>query len=296
MRRLRRGGWHALAATGIAPACAACGGGSGGALSLDPVAKAATVTAKVSSEKVSLRATISAAALPKPVAFTAQGAMDNTSRRGRMTIDLSQFAKSVPSGPLADPTLWRGEEVFDSSHGLVIYMKLPFITTLAHSDKPWIKIDLATLGKRMGIDISQFTQLGSGNPTQSLDYLRATSGKIEKVGSDDVRGTPTTHYRARVDLDKYPNLVAASRRDAMRKSVKKLIELAGQKTFAVEVWIDARKYVRRMKMTMPTKTPQGTATTSMTMEFYDFGTPVSVDLPAADQTTDLETLMKNAGG
>lgn len=293
-----RKNWAAVATLAAVALCfAACGGaGSGGALSIDPVAKAATETAKLPSEKVSLHATIQAPGLSQALPFSAEGAVDNTARQGKMTLDMSAFARSVPSGPLADPTLWHGQEVFDTSHGIVIYMRLPFLNSLAHIDKPWVKLDLAAVGRQLGVDVGQFTQLGSGDPAQSLDYLRATSGKVTKVGTEQVRGVTTTHYAATVDLERYPNLVPSSKREAMRKSIEKLVELSGRKTIPVEVWVDGQKRVRRMKMAVPSKSARGTATTRMTMEFYDFGAPVSVQLPPASQTVDLQDVMKNAAG
>jgi hypothetical protein len=108
----------------LCAACAltACGGG---ATSLDPVASAASKTAKISSEKMSATIEMQLPQLGgKALKMTMEGATDNVAKRGAATIDMSQFAQSLPqSAPASfrDPGLWKGEEVFDNS-SLSIYM------------------------------------------------------------------------------------------------------------------------------------------------------------------------------
>jgi hypothetical protein len=284
---------HVSLLTATAFTVASCGGSETRA-QLDPVASAANKTATISSAKVHMTMSMSVPSLSRPVAIIADGAINMAHRRGAFTLDMSRFAREVPSGPFTDPTLWRGEEVYDnSSGGLVIYMNMPVLTRLAHLEKPWVKIDLQAAGKQIGLDMSQFTQLGSGDPSQTLDYLRAASGDVKKVGSDQIRGIGTTHYRATVDLTKYPNLVPPSRRADMRKATKRLIELVGTTTFPAEVWIDTQNRVRRLRMNIPSGSAQ---TARMTIDYFDFGTPAPVQLPPLSQTVDLANLAGGAGG
>ena len=98
----------------LVPLAAAC---SNDTLSVDPVARAAETTSKADTMHMSMKMRMAAPALA-PVTMTAEGAFDNAAQRGQMTLDMSDFARQVPSGPLADPKLWRGEEVFDFSPSL----------------------------------------------------------------------------------------------------------------------------------------------------------------------------------
>ena len=68
--------------------------------------------------------------------------------------------------------------------------------------KKWLKIDLKATAGKQGVDITQLQSLsGGGDPTQFLTYL-AKAGDVRKVGSEDVNGTPTTHYHATIDFEK----------------------------------------------------------------------------------------------
>jgi hypothetical protein len=273
----------------LALGLAACGGDT---VSLDPVASAASRTAQVSTQHMSMTAVMQLPGVSQTISFTAEGAVDNRARRGEIAIDMSSLAGALPPSAhaLSDPGLWRGKEVFDASNGLVVYMNFPFLAQSARLTKPWIRFDVGSFAKKLGFDFDQLMQMSGGDPTRQLEYLRATSGEVRKLGTAKVRGVTTTHYRAHVDLSKYPKLLPESQRGVARSSVEALTKLTGASTFPVEVWVDNRNLVRRMRMVMVMKAPQGPMTMWMTLDFYGFGTPVNVELPPADQVTDLAEL------
>jgi hypothetical protein len=231
-----------------------------------------------------------------PVTMTADGAFDNTADRGSITLDMSDFARQIPDGALADPKLWRGEEVFDFSKSPVIYMRFPFMTKALPGSKPWIRIDMQKLGERIGLDFGALMQSGQSNPTQQLDYLRSVSGDLEELGNETVGGVETTHYRGTVDLDDYEQLVPKDQRESIRKTIEQLEKsMGGRSRYPVDVWVDSADQVRRLAFEMKSDTSQGTATTSMQMDLSDFGAPVHVELPPASQTIDFDQLTQAAG-
>ena len=85
---------------------------------------------------------------------------------------------------------------------------------------------------------------GSGvDPTSVLTSLGNSGRELHKVGQEKVRGVATTHYR-----------------------------VSG--TPPLDVWVDASDRLRRLHWT------HGKAEQTDTTELFDFGTPVSIDLPA----------------
>ena len=60
----------------------------------------------------------------------------------------------------------------------VFYMKFPLLAAFIPNAKEWIEFDLES--RDAGIDLSQLEQLGQSDPSQALDYLRAT-GSVEEV-------------------------------------------------------------------------------------------------------------------
>ena len=264
---------------------AACGGD---VTSIDPVAQAAATSTKAHTMKVDMATTMSAPGLGTPIAVRAAGDIDNDGHRMRTSVDMSSLARVLPTG--GNPADFRGEQIGDFSHGrAVMYMNLPFMTKLLPQQKAWLKIDLAAAGKAAGLDVSQFTQLGS-DPAQFLDYLRATSGDIKKLGSETIDGAETTHYRATIDFDKYPKLVPPQRRAAVRRAIAALRRLTHARLQPVDVWVGDDKLVRKLHESFAETVQGQQLTLDMTMKFHDFNAPVSITIPAAADTADISQL------
>ena len=261
----------ALAALGLA----ACGGG--GALSLDPVAKAADKTSSAGSEKVSMTGTMDIAG--QTIRMSGDGAFDTNAHTGTFAVDMQ------PTGQSASLHM---DEVMQ---GTTLYMKMP--QSLSKLPKPWVKLDLQQAGKKLGLDMSAMTS-NQNDPSQMLDYLRA-GGNVTKLGDDTVRGVATTHYRARVDLRKAADAAPASKRATVRKNAQRLIQLTGVKSYPVEVWIDGKSLVRRMKFTLNYGRLLAGAKFTISMDLYDFGTPVNVQAPPADEVVDISQLSGTGG-
>jgi hypothetical protein len=265
---------------------AACGGGS----QHISLADAATKSTTARSMKLDMTTAMSTPQLPQPVILTATGVEDNTTHRVQMNVDMSSLVGSLGAPRGVKQSDFKGQEIGDLANGhLVIYMNLPFMTKLIPGAKRWIKIDLNAFSKSLGIDFSQFTSL-TANPAQMIDWVRATSGSITKVGSETVDGVQTTHYHSTIDLSKYPNLVPPARRAAMRRAVNALIKTAHVRTFPMDAWVDSDNLVRKLHLKFNETIKGQKIGMDMSMHFHDFGAPVSVSLPPADQTVDLSKI------
>jgi hypothetical protein len=158
-----------------------------------------------------------------------------------------------------------------------LYVKLPRSQRALLKGKRWAAIDLARAAKSSNADISQLS--GSLNPANQLDQLRAV-GKVERIGTETVRGTPTTHYHAVVDLEKALRLKPRKARARLRQSIHQLEKLTKSKKLPIDAWIDSQKRLRRM-------TADFAHVGSMRMDLYDYGTNLHVAAPPAAQTTDI---------
>jgi hypothetical protein len=121
-------------------------------------------------------------------------------------------------------------------------------------------------------------------PTSYLDYLKGLGGAVRVVGREKVRGADTTRYVATLDLAR----TAASLRSPTKgAAVKGLLDLLGLTKIPVTVWLDDLGRMRKMTMTMDLSSlgkgmnaPANFAPKmAITLEMYDFGAPVSVDVP-----------------
>jgi hypothetical protein len=225
-----------------------------------------------------MRMTMESEALPRPVTFTGSGFQNLRNRSGRLTLDMSDLS-DVSNGEV--PANANVEEIIVWP---VIYMRGPVFNAAIPPGK-WGKLDLQASGKQMGFDFNSFMQ---NDPTQTLRQLRVAGEDVKRAGSESVRGVPTTHYSATMNLRKTPDLFPEGpKRDAARKSIDRVIELAGVDKYPVSIWIDRRKLVRRMSFSMNMKVQGQSMKMSMSMDLFAFGPKPEVKPPPADKVVDL---------
>ena len=82
------------------------------------------------------------------------------------------------------------------------------------------------------------------DPTQYLLWLSALGPGITKIG-EDVRGVPTSRYRAAVDLNLLEEQARPARRPSGPPRVQTLRDRLGLAFIPVEVWVDDEGLIRR---------------------------------------------------
>jgi hypothetical protein len=252
-----------------------CAGGD--ALALDPVARAAGTTADTTSSKFEFRASLTAGSLGS-FSFHGNGLYDGKGKSGWMNMHFALPAAYQLQVPTSDPSM---EMIFDGSHGLVMYMRSPLFDKLVPAGK-WVKMDLAKLAKKEGVDLGAIMNANQADPSQSLRMLTASSG-ARVTGSERIRGVQTTHYAFNIDFKKLAH---------DNKQFRQLVEKMGSVTAPAEAWIDAKGRVRRLAVTMSLGAAQlGTPMTmTMTEDLYDFGAHVNITPPTDDLVVDLSSL------
>jgi hypothetical protein len=184
------------------------------------------------------------------------------------------------SGQLSMKVNVRGMDVpIDSViTGNVLYMRSSVFAQLGlPANKQWIKIDLGQLAQQRGIDLSSLANT-SPTPASALSYLRGSSN-VREVGEESIDGVDTTHYKVTVDLEK-----AVSRSDSItRESLRRVIQSSGKKTLPIDVWVDGKGFVRKVQYAQSA----GGKAVKVTMNLHDYGKPVTVSPPPADEVVDL---------
>jgi hypothetical protein len=266
----------AAAATTPAPAAEAPAGAAVPAS--DPVAKAAAVAAKqTGGVEIKMRGLVSAGQLKQQL--TGSGTIDSQKGRGMFTLATKINGHSVPI-----------REVMD---GHSIYLTSKLFTNRLPGKKSWMKINLAEAAKTKGFDLSALGTNGpSQDPAQVLAYLKG-AGAAEKVGTEEVAGVPTTHYKVVVDLKKAR---ANSDSAAAKTAVDQLLKTLGtETTIPVEVWVDAQNRVRRQRVSYTADIRKTQTDLDFTTDFLKFGVPVKVDKPPTSDTVDGLALLKKTG-
>jgi len=317
-------------AAAVAVACAlalmvgACGSSGRQARETTNITQARLTSAKVlrdaasksvdaGSAKLSMHMVMNTQMLGKPidVDMTVDGSEDFANKSSEMTIGMSKLLSQIPGAGAAG--LGGGDLTMEERIvGGVFYMKMPAALLGGRStgDKPWLKLDMSTLGK-LGDAAKQLT---SGNQqydgSQYLAYLNGASDGVKTLGTDTIRGVEATHYSANVDPKKIVDNMPAEQRskltadalDALQKTYAKL----GSTKIPMDVWIDRDGLLRRMKLKMDTSSMLGAAGGSaagvsagameLTMDVFDYGTPVHIEAPPADETGDFGDLLGSMTG
>jgi hypothetical protein len=274
----------ALAVVGVLVLVITGGGGNDASLvSGSAIADAARATERVPGASVSVTGKIDVGGLPKPLSIRLRGIQDTRHRSAYLVGSYANFPKQVP-GQSANGTI-PVETITILPH---VYLKSALFGAALPSGKSWVHIDVAKTGRRLGI--GDPTQFGSGDPSQGVEALRAISSRVERLGAEGVRGVSTTHYRAKVELRRLPSVAPPAQRAAARKSVDRLIQLIGSDSYPIEVWVDRRHLVRRMRFVMKMKVQGRAVTQDMSIELYGFGQKQKIKPPPAGATVDASSL------
>jgi hypothetical protein len=275
---------------------AACGKGSSAPTGppagppLQVVQSAAVRTAAVGTARASLSMTTDLSGLPAAVptglfAVSATGAFDLAVKRSRIDLDLSR----LPAGMRAR---LRGTHLVMLVDQGTIYVSAASLGIA--SAKPWVRLDATNLGAG-SFDPSQLAQFAPG---QGLDLLKQL-GDVTFAGHEQVRGEPTTHYHASLDLGRVLNALGPA-----GSEVNLFGGPTGSTPVPIDVWVDPAGRLRRMTLALDllpllrgllgafTGTSATGATTlpgnarariDLSFELYDFGAKVDVAPPPADQ-------------
>jgi len=294
-----------LACLGVAAlALAGCGGGRGEAvssaepISLEQLTQAASTSADASSGRLAFTVEMSFPGADDPFALSAEGAFDAGSDRSALSLDMSSFAQLLGglfgglAGPDApdfdDPGAWKIDVVQD---GDVAYVRFPAIAAELPDGKSWVRGDREGVGAK-GIELDELQQFTQTDPRELLDFLRGVSGEIEAVGTEELRGTDTTHYRATIDPADYEKLAPEEQREQLGALVDEFVGTSGIGKIPVDVWLDSSSMVRKVVMTFSAMPPGSTknAQSSVSFELWDYGEPVTIELPPASDVVDASAL------
>jgi len=254
-----------LALIALAGALTGCGVRN----TVDPVAAAATKSQASDGYKATMSVTMSSGAAQ--TAITGHGTFGKD--EGELSIDL----------PGNGATMHVIELVEDGDP--VVYMSLGSLMGQLSGGKSWLRLDLEKAGKSAGIDVSRLLNAAGGqNPSQALELLRS-SGDVSEAGKETLDGVETTHYHGSVDLKK-----AAGLSGATSDAVQRLLDLGAPAEIPVDVWVDDAGYVRQYKTSYDQSYGGQPVSMRMTMNMSDYGTPVEVSAPPADDVFDVTGL------
>jgi hypothetical protein len=257
----------AAAVAAVAVVAAGCGGGTGSALSLDPVANAATKTQQAGAAKIQMSLSLSSPQLQggRTVDVQGTGVIDGTN---------SEFNFDVGS-------LGSVQEIMLQQNGdYVLYLQMPQLSAQLPAGKHWIQLDVSKLGKASGLDLSKLMSGSQFQPSDILSLLKDEGATVRNLGSATVDGTATTHYRVTIDTAK------ALQAKGLTSPLLAAAASTLPASIPANVWIGKDGLVRRVQLDLAAA--QGRM--AMTMNLSDYGTDVPVAAPPSSDVFDATQL------
>lgn len=226
----------------------------------------AAKTTGATSSKISLTSTTKVSG--QSISLSGEGAFAYAQKEGTFDLTIAGIGGQPPT------------KIAERITGGNLYLTLPGQTS-------FYKLSLTDL---VGTSLAN-----SGNPTSSLSTLLGVTGPVTKVGSEKIRGTSTTHYSGTVDIAKALKQLSGLTADIIKNTFSK----AKVTTLPFDAYVDDQGRLRRLvqNITLAIKGEQAVVMT--TVDLYDFGTKVTVEVPPADQVKDGASLLsafKNGAG
>ncbi len=233
---------------------------------VDSVSAAADRTSAAGSSKFTLATTTMVSG--QTVSLNGSGAFDYAHRTGMMTF-------AIPAG-VSGRTATLEERLL----GDAVYITLP------GQPGTFYKLSLSQLGS---------TSLGSGaDPTAGLAVLRGATA-VRIVGHELVRGADTTRYSGSYDV-----AAALAKAPAkIRAVLAATLSSSNLSAVPFEAFLDDQGRMRRLVTRLSAHSPSlpnQVIESITTLEFFDFGTPVTVSAPPASQVKDGSRLVASLGG
>jgi hypothetical protein len=247
-------------------------GGGGNPVQLSPVAQIQAALSKASGDKtVHVNGTITSSS------FT--GAIDAQEQFGdnvQMSVNLTMSGTSISE-------IWLGN---------TLYLKIPQLSSEL-GGKAWAKLDLSAMGSLGSTFQSLIDSAKNTDPSAQLQPLLA-SGDVHKVGTDTVDGVQADHYSGTVDpTTAFESSQAAKNlTPAQITQLKSMMKDSGVTKETIDVWVvpgtglPVRETISMNTSTGPVK---------VDMHLSDWGKPVTITAPPADQVGDLSSLMGGLG-
>jgi hypothetical protein len=238
------------------------------------IAKAADRTQRAAGGRAIIEVVYSSAELANPIASTGEGVYNERTGRSRFTL-------KVPRRGFGEMTVTA---VGDDT---TIYLTSAELAEQLPGGRPWMAVQ-PLLGRNETAVLA-----GNGGAKEGLEMLGAVSDDVEAVGEEAVRGVPTERYRGSVELAAFARMLSAEGKAGLAREYE-AVATQIPAPVAVEVWVDHRNMIRRMRqvMTMPATGDHAEVTIDTRVDLVDLGIAPKIHLPSPHAVFDATPLAR----
>jgi hypothetical protein len=148
--------------------------------------------------------------------------------------------------------------------------------------KTWVSIDT-------GKDVSGTSGVGAGgifsDPTAMLSVLQAEGTAVHALGSSSIDGVPVQGYSIRLGPAGIAKTIASEHVPAYMRTEVASVHYS---RLSYDVYVDSASHLKQIRTTGAFSVAGQGATITSTMEFSNYGTPVSAQPPPASQVVPIQ--------
>jgi hypothetical protein len=119
------------------------------------------------------------------------------------------------------------------------------------------------------------------DPAGYVQTVRDVSSKERDLGPETIRGIELTHLRMILDPEAARKAAPSTEREFYR----------GIKAMRMDLWVGEDGLVHRVMSTWTGAARDDEVSSSSVMDLFDYGRPVRIDLPAPEQTLEIESVL-----
>ena len=191
-------------------------------------------------------------------------------------VDFSTSASQVSVSYLGMPTAAGGLQMTELFSGGDLYLSMPQIAAVLPG-KSWVSQSVGTSSMA----------LGSSNPAGMLQILQNQGDEVTPLGTSDVDDVPVDGYHVVISPAALRNELSGS--DLPAGTVQAAESVMGSAGISMDVYVNSstgllRRMVAGLHMTLAGQTVSGT----VTEDTSNYGVPVSITPPPADQVVSLQ--------
>jgi hypothetical protein len=222
-----------------------------------------------------------------PVSISFEGAFDLAAEATSMAMDMSGMTDALLED---EPSMAGMGDLFSEPIRIITigedsWMQWGFFSMMGVSADQWVQLDPEDAGNLT----SDMGAGGMGDPTQLLRQLEDADARIEKLGTETVRGVETTHIRAVVDIDSMAETLSPEDRAEFEET----FSAGGLSEMPIDFWIGEDGLVYRWSMELDNSAmgdAEGLGSVSIVYEIYDYGQEVGIVAPDPAKVVDGSTL------
>ena len=265
-----------------------------------PAVDATTEDGPTSTASPSATPTPSATTTDEPTAGTAAsaevitGAVEATLAEGsaafttEVTLDSPELSDSAQSSGAIDFEGDRRQvDLATRSGELQTVLRPDGVLASLGEGMGWVRADPADL-RGTPLEAFGLATVPLQDPAVNLSLLRGATEDVEELGTEDIDGEPTTHYRLTADVQRAAELADADTRQAIDT-----LGAGSGATVEMEVWVDGEERIRRvLQRTALDQSEvldtQAEGTVQVTADLTRFGQPVDIPEPDEAEILDLD--------